>query len=70
MGALFELYVEFEDGFARDWGFSPGDAYADVVGAAWPVVQHYVPAAAHFQPKFSYYPSKAFRDGTHKGQSA
>lgn len=69
MGALFELYVEFEDGFARDWGFSPGDAYADVIGAAWPVVQYYVPAASHLQPKFSYFPSKAFRDGIHKGNA-
>ncbi len=69
MGALFELYVEFEDGYARDWGFSPGDAYADVIGAAWPVVQHYVPAASHLQPKFSYFPSKSYRDGIHKGNA-
>lgn len=69
MGALFELYVEFEDGFARDWGFSPGDAIADVAGALWPVAQAYVPYAEHVQPKFSYWPSKALRDGTHKGNA-
>ncbi|MBN1448322.1 MAG: hypothetical protein JXA28_10365 [Bacteroidetes bacterium] len=69
MGALFELYVEFEDGFARDWGFSPGDAYADVIGAAWPVVQHYVPFVQHFQPKFSYFPSDDMLDGKHKGNA-
>jgi hypothetical protein len=69
LGALFELYVEFEDGFARDWGFSPGDAIADVAGAAWPVVQHYVPVAAQLQPKFSYWPSKAMLDGTHPGNA-
>jgi hypothetical protein len=69
MGALFQLYVEFEDGFARDWGFSPGDAYANVLGAAWPVVQHYVPVASHFQPKFSYWPSQALIDGTHPGNA-
>lgn len=69
MGALFELYVEFEDGFARDWGFSPGDAYADVAGAFWPVLQEYVPGVEHIQPKFSYWPSKAMRNGSHKGNA-
>jgi hypothetical protein len=67
LGALFELYVEFEDGFARDWGFSPGDATADVLGAAWPLAQHYVPGLEHLHPKFSYWPSKAFREGRHDG---
>jgi hypothetical protein len=69
MGALFELYVEFEDGFAKDWGFSPGDAYADVVGAFWPVLQEYVPGVEHIQPKFSYWPSKEMRSGAHKGNA-
>jgi len=69
IGSIFELYVEFEDGFARDWGFSPGDAYADVLGAAFPVGQYYIPGMKHFQPKYSYFPSKAFRDGTHHGNA-
>ncbi len=69
MGALFELYVEFEDGFATGWGFSPGDAYADVAGAFWPVLQEYVPGVEHLQPKFSYWPSKAMRNGEHKGNA-
>jgi len=64
LASLFELYIEFEDGFARDWGFSPGDAYADVIGAAWPVGQHFIPYLEHVQPKFSYWPSKALREGT------
>ncbi|MBR9978716.1 MAG: DUF2279 domain-containing protein [Bacteroidetes bacterium] len=67
MGALFQLYVEIEDGFAPDWGFSPGDAYANVLGAAWPIAQHYVPGLEHMHPKFSYWPSKAVREGTHTG---
>ncbi len=67
LGALFELYVEFEDGFARDWGFSPGDATADVIGAAWPLAQHYVPGMEFVQPKFSYFPSQALLDGNHDG---
>ncbi len=67
LGALFELYVEVEDGFARDWGFSPGDAYADLIGAAWVLGQHFVPGMEHLQPKFTYYPSKKYRDGLHHG---
>ncbi len=69
LGALFELYVEFEDGFARDWGFSPGDAVGDVIGAAWPVGQRYVPYMEGLQPKFTYYPSRKFRDGLHEGNA-
>ncbi|MAT39383.1 MAG: hypothetical protein CL946_07240 [Ectothiorhodospiraceae bacterium] len=68
-GSIFELYVEVEDGFAPDWGFSPSDAIADVVGAAWPVGQYYVPALQHFQPKFSYYPSDRAQAGKHEGNA-
>lgn len=64
MSFLFEMYVELEDGFARKWGFSPGDAMADLIGAAWPVGQHFVPYLENFQPKFSYWPSKELREGT------
>ncbi len=67
VGSLFELYVEFEDGFARDWGFSPGDAGADLIGAAWPVLQHEVPVMKNFQPKFSYWPSRLMTEGKHPG---
>jgi hypothetical protein len=67
MGALFELYVEFEDGFARDWGFSPGDAGGDVLGAAWPLAQYYIPGLDQVHPKFSYFPSQALLDGNHTG---
>ncbi|MBI5646998.1 MAG: hypothetical protein HY962_08685 [Ignavibacteriae bacterium] len=69
IGALFELYVEFEDGFARDWGFSPGDAYADLLGAGWMYGQYAVPGMEHFQPKFTYFPSKKYRDGLHHGNA-
>lgn len=67
MGALFELYIELEDGYARDWGFSPGDAYADILGAGWPLLQEYVPGFEYLHPKFSYWPSQALRDGMHDG---
>lgn len=69
IGALFELYVEFEDGFACNWGFSRGDAYADLAGAAWPVLQYYVPTMRHFQPKYSYWPSEEYFNGIHHGNA-
>ncbi|MBL0175640.1 MAG: hypothetical protein IPP94_10310 [Ignavibacteria bacterium] len=69
LGALFELYVEVEDGYALDWGFSKGDAIGDVAGAAWTLGQHFVPILENFQPKFTYYPSKKFRDGLHHGNA-
>lgn len=67
IGALFELYVEFEDGFAKDWGFSPGDAQADVFGALLPVAQYYLPLLRPLQPQFQYFPSQAMLDGKHHG---
>lgn len=67
MGILFELYVEFEDGFAKDWGFSPGDAKADVLGGLFPIAQYYIPPLQHFQLQFQYFPSKEMRNGEHPG---
>jgi hypothetical protein len=55
----FEVYVEIEDGYARDWGFSWGDIGADVLGAAFPVAQYYYPFLKNFMFKFSYRPVAA-----------
>ncbi len=55
----FELYVEVEDGYARDWGFSWGDASADFLGAVYPVAQYYYPFLKNFMFKFSYRPVQA-----------
>ncbi|MGE5796541.1 MAG: DUF2279 domain-containing protein [Ignavibacteria bacterium] len=65
----FETYVEIEDGFGPDWGFSPGDFAADFLGAGFSLAQYYYPFLKNFQVKFSYYPSQEFRDGLHKGNS-
>jgi len=62
----FELFIEIEDGFGPDWGFSPGDAMFDVLGASFYLAQYYYPYLKNFQPRVSYYPSKEFRDGNHK----
>jgi hypothetical protein len=63
----FQYYVEIEDGFGAQWGFSPGDAMANTLGAGYALAQYYFPYLQNFQFKYSYYPSKKFRDGIHKG---
>jgi len=54
--ALFQTYVEVEDGF-HTWGFDRVDFAFDIAGAFYPLVQHYVPALQDFNFKFSYHPS-------------
>jgi len=68
IGALaFELFVEIEDGFGPQWGFSPGDAGADILGAAYSLGQYYYPTLKHIQPRVSYYPSDKLLAGKHPG---
>ena len=67
-GALaFELFVEIEDGFGPQWGFSPGDAGADLLGASYSLGQYYFPILKHIQPRVSYFPSEKYLKGEHKG---
>jgi hypothetical protein len=63
----FQYYVEIEDGFGGQWGFSPGDAIANTLGSGYALAQYYFPYLQNFQFKYSYYPSKKFRNGEHKG---
>jgi len=61
----YQTYIEVRDGFSRDYGFSPGDMVANVFGAGLPVAQHYVPALRPFTLQLSFWPSQAFRQGSH-----
>lgn len=63
----FQMYVEIEDGFGAQWGFSPGDAIANTLGAGYALAQYYYPYLQNFQFKYSYYPSAKMRNGEHKG---
>jgi hypothetical protein len=56
--AAYQTYVEVEDGFATDWGFSPSDWYFDMMGPAFYLAQHYVPALQNITPKWQYVPSE------------
>lgn len=66
---IYEMYIEIEDGYGPDWGFSPGDAAGDILGTGFALSQYYFPFLKNFQFKFSYYPSPEFRAGLHKGNS-
>ena len=57
-GLAYQTYVETEDGFAKDWGFSPSDWYFDFIGPAFYLAQHYVPALQNITPKWQYIPTE------------
>lgn len=70
-GLGMQLYVEIQDGFAPTdkitrepkWGFSPGDAVADILGASYFIARYYYPYLNNFQIRVSYYPSEAMLNG-------
>ncbi len=57
-GLAYQTYVETEDGFAKQWGFSPSDWYFDALGPIFFLSQHYVPALQNITPKWQYIPSE------------
>jgi len=71
MGAAFSIAymtdIEIEDGFATQWGFSPGDQICNVTGALYPVVQYYWAPLRSFNLKWSYYPSYELSNGDKNG---
>ncbi len=69
LGLSYELYIELEDGYHADYGFSPGDAFGDILGATYPILQMTFPVLKNFQFKWSYYPSKKYLDDIKNGQS-
>ncbi len=62
-GFGMQLYVEVQDGYGPNWGFSPGDAVSDFVGASYFVARYYYPYLNNFQLRVSYFPSEAFLNG-------
>ncbi|MBM4167115.1 MAG: DUF2279 domain-containing protein [Ignavibacteria bacterium] len=66
-GSVFQLFVEFQDGFSL-WGFDRVDAAADIVGAWYPVLQYHVPFFQSMNFKASYYPRKLNEAGNISGQ--
>lgn len=65
LALAYQTYIEIRDGFSQQWGFSIGDAAANLVGASMPVLQHYVPPLRTIDYKISFFPSQRFRSGAH-----
>ena len=57
----FQLYVEVEDGFHPDLGFSVGDAVADGAGAILPLLQEKYHSFRAISPKWSINPSDRYK---------
>ena len=57
-GLAYQSYVETEDGFAKDWGFSPSDWYFDAIGPIFFLAQQNVPVLQNITPKWQYIPSQ------------
>jgi hypothetical protein len=57
-GCVYQTYVEMNDGFAKQWGFSPSDWYFDAIGPIFFLAQHHVAALQNITPKWQYVPSK------------
>lgn len=64
----FQTFIEIEDGFGPQWGFSPGDFYGDVFGCAYPVLQYYLPYFKNFMFKASYWPKDLNKTNPISGQ--
>jgi len=62
----FQLYVEIEDGFHPDLGFSPGDILADGVGACYPLLQDELPVFGAISPKWSAEQSTRYQQGAYR----
>ena len=64
----FQTFIEIEDGFGPQWGFSPGDFYGDVFGSAYPLLQYYVPFFKNIMFKASYWPKDLNKTNPYSGQ--
>lgn len=64
----FQTFLEIEDGFGPQWGFSPGDFYGDVFGSAYPLLQYYVPFFKNIMFKASYWPTDLNKTNPNSGQ--
>ena len=54
----FMTFMKIEDGHIDYLGFDRVDELSNIIGAAYPVAQYYVPFLNNFTPKFSYIASK------------
>lgn len=58
LGIISQTYVEFKDGYAEKTGFSVSDFGADIAGAAYFCLRHFIPFLQNFSPKWQYAPAR------------
>ncbi len=66
LSTAFQLYVEVEDGFHPDLGFSVGDAIADISGAVFPLLQDHYTFLQPISFKWSAIPSERYQRGAYR----
>jgi len=64
----FQTFIEIEDGFGPQWGFSPGDFYGNLFGSTYPVLQYYFPFFKNIMIKASYWPADLNKTNPNSGQ--
>jgi len=62
----YQTFTEIKDGFSKQWGFSWGDFSANVLGAAYPLLQYKYPPLKNINMKISFFPSERFKQGSNR----
>ncbi len=63
---IFQTYVEIEDGFRPNLGFSTSDEIANLTGAFFPYAKDKIQALKILNYKISMFPSEKFKSGAHR----
>ncbi|MCF8260787.1 MAG: YfiM family protein [Melioribacteraceae bacterium] len=63
LAMAWQTFVEINDGFGAQWGFSKTDYYSDILGAGFQLGRYYFPFLKNFHPKMSYIPTDKLKDG-------
>ncbi len=66
MGLMYQTYVEIEDGYGKNWGFSPSDMYMNIAGASFFLLQYYVPSLQNVTEKWIYTPATWIQEQARK----
>lgn len=66
MGLGYQFFVEIQDGYGFNWGFSPSDMIANTLGAGLHIAQRYVPGMQYVKMKAHFYPAPWMGEKTRK----
>ncbi|MDW8220477.1 MAG: DUF2279 domain-containing protein [Bacteroidota bacterium] len=69
MGLGYQFFVEVQDGYGVNWGFSPSDMLANAIGVGIHIAQRYIPSFRHITLKAEFYPAPWFGERMRNGAS-